>query len=126
MMSATIKIQNLNQYYGQKQALRSVNLTIETGMFGLLGRNGAGKTTLMKVLSTLLPVSEGKVTICGKNVTHAKEIRKIVGYLPQDFSMYPNMTVWEAMDYLGVLSGLSAAERKKRIPQLLEIGRAHV
>lgn len=97
-----------------------MNLTIETGMFGLLGRNGAGKTTLMKVLSTLLPASEGTVTVCGKNVTEAKEIRKIVGYLPQDFSMYPNMSVWEAMDYLGVLSGLSAAERKKRIPQLLK------
>lgn len=120
MMSATIKIQNLNQYYGKKQALRNVNLTIETGMFGLLGRNGAGKTTLMKVLSTLLPASEGTVTICGKNVTQAKEIRKIVGYLPQDFSMYPNMTVWEAMDYLGVLSGLSATERRKRIPKLLK------
>lgn len=119
-MSATIKIRNLNQYYGRKQALTNVNLTIETGMFGLLGRNGAGKTTLMKVLSTLLPISEGTVTVCGKNVEQAKEIRKIVGYLPQDFSMYPDMTVWEAMDYLGALSGLRADERRKRIPVLLK------
>ena len=57
-MSAEIRIQNLNQYYGKKQALKDINLTIETGMFGLLGRNGAGKTTLMKVLATLLPKSE--------------------------------------------------------------------
>ena len=74
-MSTTIKIRNLNQYYGKKQALKNVNLTIETGMFGLLGRNGAGKTTLMKVLATLLPKSEGKVTVCGTNVSRAQEVR---------------------------------------------------
>ncbi len=70
-MSTTIKISNLNQYYGKKQALKNVNLTIEKGMFGLLGRNGAGKTTLMKVLATLLPKSEGEVEICGINVAKA-------------------------------------------------------
>ena len=66
-MSTTIEIRNLNQYYGKKQALRDINLTIETGMFGLLGRNGAGKTTLMKVIATLLPRSEGEVTVCGRS-----------------------------------------------------------
>ncbi len=119
-MSTTIKIRNLNQYYGKKQALCDVNLTIETGMFGLLGRNGAGKTTLMKVIATLLPVSEGEVSVCGRNVQRAKEIRKMVGYLPQEFSMYPYMTVYEAMDYLGVLSGLNKDMRKQRIPKLLK------
>lgn len=119
-MSTTIEIRNLNQYYGKKQALRDINLTIETGMFGLLGRNGAGKTTLMKVIATLLPRSEGEVTVCGRSTLRAQEVRRIVGYLPQDFSMYPNMTVYEAMDYLGVLSGLSKAKRRQRIPRLLE------
>lgn len=118
-MSAEIRIKGLNQYYGKKQALKNVNLSIETGMFGLLGRNGAGKTTFMKVLATLLPKSEGSVAICGKNVEDAAKIRKIVGYLPQEFSMYGNMTVYEAMDYLGVLSGLSKSQRKQRIPKLL-------
>ena len=119
-MSATIEIRNLNQFYGKKQALKDVNLTIEKGMFGLLGRNGAGKTTLMKVLVTLLPKSEGKVAVCGRSVEKAQEVRRITGYLPQEFSMYPNMTVYEAMDYLGVLSGLSRLQRRQRIPQLLE------
>lgn len=119
-MSTTIKIQNLNQYYGKKQALRDINLTIHSGMFGLLGRNGAGKTTLMKVLVTLLPKSEGLISVCGRNVERADSVRKIVGYLPQDFSMYPGMTVYEAMDYLGVLSGLDKRTRKHRIPMLLE------
>ena len=119
-MSTTIEIRNLNQYYGRKQALRDINLTIETGMFGLLGRNGAGKTTLMKVIATLLPRSEGEVSVCGRSTLRPQEVRKIVGYLPQDFSMYPNMTVYEAMDYLGVLSGLSMAKRRQRIPRLLQ------
>lgn len=118
-MSTTIEIRNLNQYYGKKQALRDINLTIETGMFGLLGRNGAGKTTLMKVIATLLPRSEGEVSVCGRSTSRPREVRKIVGYLPQDFSMYPNMTVYETMDYLGVLSGLSRAKRRQRIPELL-------
>lgn len=119
-MSTEIKISHLNQYYGKKQALKNIDLTIESGMFGLLGRNGAGKTTLMKVLSTLLPVSDGTVSICGIPIEHAAEIRKIIGYLPQEFSLYPNMTVYEAMDYLGVLSGLSAGVRREKIPQLLQ------
>lgn len=118
-MSATIEIKNLNQYYGKKQALNDINLTIRTGMFGLLGRNGAGKTTLMKVIATLLPRSEGEVTVCGKSTLKASDVRRIVGYLPQDFSMYPNMTVYEAMDYMGVLSNLSRAQRRQRIPELL-------
>lgn len=116
---ATIEIRNLNQYYGKKQALRHIDLTIKTGMFGLLGRNGAGKTTLMKVIATLLPVSEGNVRVCGRSTLQAKEVRRIVGYLPQDFSMYPKMTVYEAMDYLGALSGLGKAQRRQRIRELL-------
>ena len=119
-MTAAIKIENLNQFYGKKQALKDINLTIGTGMFGLLGRNGAGKTTLMKVLSTLLPKSEGRITVCERKIEQAKEVRKITGYLPQEFSMYPNMSVYEAMDYLGVLSGLSRQQRKQRISELLE------
>lgn len=119
-MSAIIKIEHLNQYYGKKQALKEVDLTIHQGMFGLLGRNGAGKTTLMKVLATLLPKSDGKITVCGIPIEDSAKIRRMTGYLPQDFSMYPNMSVYESMDYLGVLSGLSATERKKRIPGLLK------
>lgn len=119
-MKTEIVIKGLNKSYGKKRALRNVDMRIERGMFGLLGRNGAGKTTLMKVLSTLLEKDSGKVKVCGIPVEHAAEIRKITGYLPQEFSMYPNMKVYEAMDYLGVLSGLTKAQRKERIPLLLE------
>lgn len=115
-----IEIKNLNKFYGRKQALSNVNLTIGQGMFGLLGRNGAGKTTLMKTLATLLNKKSGEITVCGIPIEKTSEIRKITGYLPQDFSMYPGMTVYEAMDYLGILSELDGAIRKKRIPMLLE------
>lgn len=119
-MDSRIEIKNLNQYYGKKQVLHEITLTIERGMFGLLGPNGAGKTTLMKTLSTLLPLTDGQVKVCGIPLKEAKEIRKITGYLPQDFSMYPSMSVGEVMDYLGVLSGMPGDERRKRIPMLLD------
>lgn len=119
-MSTEISISNLNQYYGEKHVLKNINLNIKTGMFGLLGSNGAGKTTLMKVLATLLPVSQGEVKVCGIPISKEAQIRKITGYLPQEFSMYANMTVYQAMDYLGVLSGLTKAERQEKIPALLE------
>lgn len=120
-MENCIEIKELNKFYGKKkQALSNVNLTIEQGMFGLLGRNGAGKTTLMKTLATLLKKQSGSISVCGISIENAKEIRKIVGYLPQDFSMYPTMTVIEAMDYLGILSGIGTKERKERIDLLLK------
>lgn len=119
-MNNSIEIKNLNKFYGRKQALKDVNLSIKQGMFGLLGRNGAGKTTLMKTLATLLQKKDGEITVCGVPIENAKEVRKIIGYLPQEFSMYPSMSVVEAMNYLGILSGLSAAERKERTEMLLE------
>lgn len=116
----SIKISNLNKFYGKKQALRNVSLSIHQGMFGLLGRNGAGKTTLMKTLATLLQKKDGEITVCGIPIENAKEVRRIIGYLPQEFSMYPSMSVAETMNYLGILSGLSSAERKERAGILLK------
>ena len=118
-MDDCIVIKNLNKFYGKKQALYDVNLRIEKGMFGLLGRNGAGKTTLMRTLVTLLQKKSGEITVCGVPIENEKEIRKIIGYLPQEFSMYPTMNVYEAMDYLAILSGLGKSERKERIEMLL-------
>lgn len=119
-MATEIILKNVNKYYGKNHALKDINLTIEKGMFGLLGRNGAGKTTLMKVLATLLTPNSGEITVCDIPIEMASNIRSITGYLPQDFSMYGNMKVYEAMDYIGVLSGLKKQERKNKIPMLLE------
>ena len=119
-MDNNIIIRNMNKFYGKKQALFNIDLTIEQGMFGLLGRNGAGKTTLMKTLAALHKKKDGEVTVCGVPVEKAKKIRAMTGYLPQDFSMYPNMRTDEALDYLGALSGIPSQERKKRVEELLE------
>lgn len=117
---ASIQIKGLKKFYGKKQVLRNVELSIGQGMFGLLGRNGAGKTTLMKTLAALLQKQSGEITVCGVPIENAREIRKIIGYLPQEFSMYPSMSVGEAMDYLAILSGLGKRDRKDAIQALLE------
>lgn len=87
-MSTNIILKDVNKFYGKKQALKSVNLDIEKGMFGLLGRNGSGKTTLMKCIATLHPVSSGKIKVCDIDINNPGKVRELVGYLPQDFSMY--------------------------------------
>lgn len=119
MQEPAIRIQNLSKSYGRKQALCNINLDIKPGMFGLLGKNGAGKTTLMKIIAALLKKQEGSITVCGIPVEKAAGIREIIGYLPQDFNMYGSMTVYQALDYLGVLSGMPKPERKARISILL-------
>lgn len=113
-----IEMSHVNKFYGKKQALKDVNLRIPQGMFGLLGRNGAGKTTLMKTLATLHGKQSGEIRVCGVPIENAKEIRGMIGYLPQDFSLYPSMTVYECLDYLGALSGMSQKERKKSIEEM--------
>ena len=119
-MDNCIEIRNVDKFYGRKQALKNVSLTIHQGMFGLLGRNGAGKTTLMKTLATLHCKKSGSITVCGIPIERAKEIRSMTGYLPQDFSMYPTMTVQESLDYLGVLSGMDRRFREDRSALLLK------
>lgn len=119
-MITEITLQDICKNYGKKEALKHIDLTIPEGMFGLLGRNGAGKTTLMKILVTLLPADHGEISMCGIDIKNRREIRNMVGYLPQEFSMYGSMSVYETMDYLGTLSGLTKKERKARIPVLLE------
>ncbi len=118
-MAAEIRIEHLDKFYGKKQVLKDVNLTITSGMFGLLGRNGAGKTTLMKVLATLIKKQGGEVHICGIPVEDTARIRKITGYLPQEFSMYPNMTAKESLEYLGTLSGIGKKQLNEKIGPIL-------
>lgn len=119
-MDTRIEIRDLSKNFGKKQALKHVNLQIESGMFGLLGPNGAGKTTLMKVLTTLTKKSSGEVKVCNIPVEQCVQVRRIIGYLPQDFSMYGNMKASEALDYLAVLSSMSKKERAVKVPEMLE------
>jgi ABC-type multidrug transport system ATPase subunit len=110
------------RYPGGKRALKDVNLDIPKGLFGLLGPNGAGKTTLMRILVTLLKPTSGQVKVNDLDIRkNRKEIRRQIGYLPQDFSVFAKLSVWEFMDYSACLNGiLSKNKRRDRIDLLLE------
>lgn len=115
-----ISIDNLTKNFGKTKALDNISLKIGQGMFGLLGKNGAGKTTLMRTIATLINKTQGEITVCGVPVEKSAQVRKIIGYLPQEFSLYPKMRVFDVLDYLGVLSGMSKKERKTSIDKVLE------
>jgi ABC-type multidrug transport system ATPase subunit len=118
-----LQIKNLSKIYDNgHQALKDVNLTIQEGMFGLLGPNGAGKSTLMRILVTLQEPSQGEVTIDGYSLSqHRREIRQMIGYLPQDFRFFPKLKEWEFLDYAASLAGIkSKKERAKEVDRLLE------
>jgi len=119
-----IIIKNLSKTYKKGvKALDNVSIEIREGMFGLLGPNGAGKTTLIKILSTLLEASAGEVKIGEYDIAeNRKEIRKILGYLPQEFGVYPKMKTWEFLDYVASLSGIiNKSERSKKIDEMLNL-----
>ncbi|KKO53060.1 ABC transporter ATP-binding protein [Paenibacillus sp. DMB20] len=118
-----ITIEHLSKTYRKGAwALLDVSLTFDKGMTGLLGPNGAGKTTLMRILAALLSPTSGQVTINGIPLSRSEEIRKKIGYLPQHFHIYPQMTGRDYLDYVGVMKGIGdKAARRKEISRLLEM-----
>ena len=112
----------MKTYPSGVQALKGVSLDIEPGMFGLLGPNGAGKTTLMKILATLLEPDSGTAEMDGLDLIKAKaETRKKLGYLPQDFGLYPTLTAAQMLNYFAKLKGVSdKKERRSLVDALLE------
>ncbi len=118
-----IRIENLNKIYkGGSYALKNLNLEIPNGMFGLLGPNGAGKSTLMRILVTLMKPTSGKVYFNDYELSkNRREIRKMLGYLPQDFSFFSKLKTYEFLDYTARLSGMkNAAARRTAVEQMLE------
>jgi ABC-2 type transport system ATP-binding protein len=109
-------------YPGNIQALKGINLEIPAGMFGLLGPNGAGKTTFMKILATLLQPDEGTAKMNGADLIADKAAtRRILGYLPQEFGLYPTFTAMGMLSYLATLKGVTdGSDRKKLVDSLLE------
>jgi ABC-2 type transport system ATP-binding protein len=110
------------QYQGGLWALRDFSLELAPGILGLLGPNGAGKSTLMKILATITRPSEGRVTWDGSDVhAHPEALRAALGYLPQDFGVYPHLNAIEFLDYLGAVRGLDGRTRRARIPEVLAL-----
>lgn len=112
----------MKTYPSGVQALKGVNLEIQPGIFGLLGPNGAGKTTLMKILATLLEPDGGTAEMDGLDLIKAKaETRKKLGYLPQDFGLYPTLTAVQMLNYFAKLKGVTdRKERHSLVDALLE------
>ncbi len=118
-----LKINNLTKIYANDiQALSKISLEIENGMFGLLGPNGAGKSTLMKTIVGLQQPDEGTITFNDENIIeNPRFIKKQLGYLPQDFGVYPNISAFDLLNHLAILKGLNDKNtRKEQILALLE------
>ncbi|MEL6324778.1 MAG: ABC transporter ATP-binding protein [Pseudomonadota bacterium] len=117
-----LKISNISKAFGDIQALKNVSLDLEPGLFGLLGPNGAGKSTLMRTLATLQKPDEGAITLNDADiVAEPDEMRRVLGYLPQDFGVYPRMSALALLDHIAVLKGIhDASARKEQIDGLLK------
>ena len=110
------------RYRGDAWALREVSLTLQPGVIGLLGPNGAGKSTLMNILATITQPSTGKVLLDGVDCTRKPDVmRRQLGYLPQDFGVYPNLSAREFLSYLAAVKGVPARAANLRISELLDL-----
>ncbi len=117
-----LHVDNVTRTYGSKQALTNLSMKLGPGITGLLGPNGAGKSTLMKMLATVEKPSSGTILWNGLDI--AKQpgaLRERLGYLPQDFGVYPNMNPVEFLEYMAAMKGLAMKPAKRRINELLEI-----
>src|ERR1700733_1625690 len=118
-----IKIEGVSKTYrGGVCALRGVTLSLGPGVLGLLGPNGAGKSTLMRILATVTRPSSGRVLWNNSDIARRPDaLRDVLGYLPQDFGVYPNLNALEFLEYLAAVKGIAAGAARKRIGELLEL-----
>lgn len=124
-MELTIQTKGINKKYRNQNgrvALSDVNLSVQKGsLFGIIGSDGAGKTTLLRILSTVLPASSGSATLAGLDVRkQAEDIRKILGYMPQEFSQYPDLSLQENLNFFADIQQVPAIHKKERIDRMLE------
>jgi len=123
MPTNSLIITNLTKTYPNGTvALHNVNLTIGTGVYGLLGANGAGKSTLMRIIATLQDADSGSITLGDLDVLKQRhEVRQLLGYLPQEFDVYPKSTAYELLDHIARMKGISDKKaRKEALDFLLE------
>lgn len=118
-----IKTSQLTKKYDDMYAIRDINLDLGQGdLFGFIGPNGAGKTTTMRIIATLLTPTYGEAYVCGYSIyTHPKEIRRLVGYMPDFFGVYDDMTVIEYLDFFAAAYRIVPQARRKRCDEMLEV-----
>lgn len=117
-----IEVQNLSKNYGPFQALKDISFSVDKGQIvGFLGPNGAGKTTTMRILTCFMPASSGKVTIAGYDVfKQSREVRKRIGYLPENIPLYTEMTVSKYLTYMGKIRDVPRKQNKHRLDIVIE------
>lgn len=116
-----LKVENITKKYSDKTAVDGVSIEIKSGITGLLGANGAGKTTLMRMISDLIKPTEGRIIYDGMQISELdQKYRDVLGYLPQEFGFYPEFSVYDYLDYVATLKGLSKSDTKRKIDELLE------
>ncbi len=118
-----IKIENLTKKYGDLFAIKNIDLDLAAGdLFGFIGPNGAGKTTTMRIIATLLEPSWGEAYVCGYSIyNNPKEIRRLVGYMPDFFGVYDDMKVIEYLEFFAAAYRIRGPQRRQRCEELLEI-----
>lgn len=118
-----IETRDLNKKYGDLFAIRSIDLKLDEGdLFGFIGPNGAGKTTTMRIIATLLQPTWGEAYVCGYSIyTKPKEIRRLVGYMPDFFGVYDDMKVIEYLEFFAAAYRIKGPARRKRCNEMLEI-----
>ena len=116
-----IQVQSLTRYYGAKPAIEGVTFEVQSGeILGFLGPNAAGKTTTMRILTCFMPASSGTAKVAGFDVrTQSMDVRKRIGYLPENPPIYPEMTVVSYLDFVAKIKGVDSRERKKRIEETM-------
>ena len=117
-----LTIERLSKRYGRDFALRELSLRCEPGLLGLVGPNGAGKTSLMRMIATLLEPTEGTIRWNGQDIhTHGQALRQVLGYLPQDFGIYPEFTGRQFLRYLAAMKGLPSSLVNRRVDEVVEM-----
>lgn len=116
-----LRLNNVSKEFAGVNAVNGVTYIMKKGVYGLLGINGAGKTTLMRMLCTIIRATDGEITWNGKNIFHmGADYRDVLGYLPQDFGYYPDLSIYDYMVYIASIKGIRQAVARKRIEQLLD------
>lgn len=117
-----LSIECLSKRFGSKIAVNNISVTLQPGVYGLLGANGAGKTTLMRMVCDVLKPTSGRILYNGKEIEQLGEhYRSYLGYLPQDFGYYPDFIAKEYLNFIAAIKGIDTVTAKKQITELLKI-----
>ncbi len=121
-MPAVIEVDNLSKSYNKRVAVDNISFAVDDGIFGFVGPNGAGKTTTIRILTTLLKPTKGRVLIDGQSVVDRPQaVRRLIGYMPDFFGVYTDMTVWEYLDFFSACYDIPTSERAGLVKDLLEL-----